>query len=151
MAPIYGKIKWPKYYVKTQKVTNWPNLITQSEAPAPEVIVAGKLQTDLSVNSGFTGETRASVTPEKCIPKKTINIKSLATSPPRKYKIPNQDKNTLGLPKYQCLPPHVPQFPPGFKSLRNEENDDNPETTDTSHTDKDDTSCTNQDDSIENM
>ena len=35
------------------------------------------------------------------------------------------------------------------KSLRNKENDDNPDTTDTSHTKKDDTSHTNQGDSIE--
>ena len=55
------------------------------------------------------------------------------------------------LQKYQCLPPHVPTFPPGFKSLRNEENDDNPETKDTSCTDKDDTSFTKQYDYIENV
>ena len=72
-------------------------------------------------------------------------------SPPRKYPIPNQDKNTLGLQKYQCLPSHVPPFSSEFKSLRNKENDDDTETTDTSHTDKDDTSRTNRDDSIENV
>ena len=52
-------------------------MITQSEAPAPEVIVAEKLRTDLYVNyglkgetsSGFTGETRESATQEKSIPK----------------------------------------------------------------------------------
>ena len=71
--------------------------------------------------------------------------------PPRKYPIPNQDKNTIGLEKYQSLPPQVPPFPPGFKSFRNEANDDNPESTDTSSTDKDDTSRTDQDDSIENF
>ena len=38
-----------------------------------------------------------------------------------------------------------------MKSLRNEENDDNPETTDNSHTEKDDTSHTNQDYSVENV
>ena len=100
----------------------------------------GKLRTDISVNSRLTGETRASVTPEKRIPRKKRNIKSLATSPPRKDPIPNQDKNTLGIQKYQCLSPHVPPFPPGFKLLRNEANDDNPETIYTSSTDKDDTS-----------
>ena len=51
----------------------------------------------------------------------------------------------------QCLPPHEPPFIPGTKSLWNKENDDNPETTDTSHTDKDDTSHSNGDDSIENV
>ena len=90
-------------------------MISQSEAPAPEVIVVGKLQTYLSVNYGLTGETRDSVTPGKCIPKKKINIKPLATLPPRKYPIPNQDKNTLGLKKDQCLPPHVSSFPLGLK------------------------------------
>ena len=72
-------------------------------------------------------------------------------SAPRKDPIPDQDKNTLGLQKYQCLPSHVPPSSYGFKSLRNKANDDNPETTDTSCTDKDDMSCTNRDDSIENV
>ena len=35
--------------------------------------------------------------------------------------------------------------------MRNEANDNNRENTDTSRTDKDDMSCTNRDDSIENM
>ena len=74
-----------------------------------------KLQNDLSVNSGLTGETRASVTPEKRIPRKKRNIKSLAMSPPRKDPIPNQDINNLGLQKYQYLPPHGPLFFPGLK------------------------------------
>ena len=54
--------------------------------------MVGKLQNDLSVNSVLAGETRAIVTPEKRIPRKKRNIKSLATSPPRKDSIPNQDK-----------------------------------------------------------
>ena len=110
-----------------------------------------KLRIYLSVNSLLPGETRTIVTPGKRIPRKKRNIKSLATSPPRNDTIIDQDKNTLGLQKYQCLPPHVPAFPPGFKWLRNETNDDNPETTDTSRTDKDDTSRTNRYDSIENV
>ena len=113
--------------------------------------MADKLQTDLSVNFGLTGETRASVTPEKLIPKMKRNIKPLATSPPRKDPIPNQDKNTSGHQRDQCLPPHKPPFSPVFKSLRNEANDDNPETSDTSCTDKDDTSRTNRDYSIEKL
>ena len=60
-------------------------------------MVVEKLLTDLSINSGLTGETRASVTQETRIKIKKRNIKSLATSPPRKDPIPNQDKNTLGL------------------------------------------------------
>ena len=51
-----------------------------------------KLWTDLSVNSGSPGETRVSATPEERIPRKKINIKSLATSPPRKHIITNKDK-----------------------------------------------------------
>ena len=42
-------------------------------------------------------------------------------------------------------------FPLGFKSLRNEKNDDNSEIKDTSRTDKEDTSRTDQDDSIEDV
>ena len=55
------------------------------------------------------------------------------------------------LQKFKILPPHVPPFTPGFASLRKEANDDNHESTDTSRTDKDDTSLTNWDDSIENV
>ena len=47
------------------------------------------------------------------------------------------------------LPPHVSQFTPGFKSLRKEANDDNPESTITSRTDIDDISRTDKDDYIE--
>ena len=63
MAPICGKITLPKYYIKTQRLANEPNLITQSEAPSPEVIVVDKLRTDISVFSVVKGEARASVTP----------------------------------------------------------------------------------------
>ena len=85
-------------------------MITQSEAPAPEVILVEKLQTYLYVNSGFTGETRASITPEKRITREKINIKSLATSPPRKDTITNQDKNTLGLKKTNAFRHTYPHF-----------------------------------------
>ena len=77
MAPICGKIIFPKESIKTQNLTNGPILITQSEAPAPEVIVVKKNRTDIYVNYGLTGETRASVTPEKRIPRRKRNIKSL--------------------------------------------------------------------------
>ena len=43
MAPIGGEITLPKEYIKTQKVTNGTNLITQSEAPEPEVIVVDNI------------------------------------------------------------------------------------------------------------
>ena len=69
-----------------------------------------KLWTDIYVDYVLTGETWASVTPEKLIPRNKINIKPLAMSPPGKDPIPNQDKNTLELQKYQCLSPHVPTF-----------------------------------------
>ena len=60
----------------------------------------GKIRTDLSINyrltgetsSGSTGETRASVTPEKRIPEREKKKKSLAMYPLRKDTIPNQDK-----------------------------------------------------------
>ena len=91
VAPICGIITIPKEYIKTQKLTNVPNLITWSVAPAPKVIVVGKIWTGISVNSGLTGETIVSVTPEHHIPIKNRNIKSLATSPPIKDPIPNQD------------------------------------------------------------
>ena len=53
-----------KEYIKAKKLTNGPNLITQSESPAQELIVLGKLLTSLSFNSWLIGETRTSVTPE---------------------------------------------------------------------------------------
>ena len=70
---------------------------------------------------------------------------------PRKDQIPNQDKNTLCILKYQCLPSHIPPFTYVFKSLINKTNYDNPETTDTSRTDKYDSSRTNRYESIENV
>ena len=59
--------------------------------------------------------------------------------------------NTLGIEKYQSLPPHLPKFPFGFKSLRNEGDCDHHESTYTSRTDKNYTSRTDKDDSIENL
>ena len=56
MAPIFGEIRLPKESINTKNITNGPNLINQSEAPAPEVIVVDKLWTDISVNYGLTGE-----------------------------------------------------------------------------------------------
>ena len=53
--------------------------------------MADKLRTDISVNSGLTGETRASGTLEKVIPRNKRKIESLSTFPPRKDTIPNQD------------------------------------------------------------
>ena len=67
-------------------------MINQSEAQTPEVIVADKLRTDLSVNSRLTGETGASVTPGKRIPRKKRKIKSLTKFTARKDPILNQDK-----------------------------------------------------------
>ena len=53
-------------------------------------------------------------------------------SPLRKDTIPNQAKKSMGLNKYQCLKLDAPPFIPGNKILLNEDNDDNPKTTDTS-------------------
>ena len=50
----------------------------------------------------------------------------------------------MRLNKYQCLTPDVPPYLPGNEILLNEENEDNPETTDTSEYGKDDMSHTNQ-------
>ena len=104
--------------------------------------------TDISVLSVVIGAIGANVTPENRITIKKINIKSLETLPPIKDTISNQYKNNFGLKKYQSLPPHVPKFPSGFKSLRNKANDDNPESTDTSHNYRDDMSPADWDDYI---
>ena len=92
VAPICGKITLPKEYIKTQKVTNGTKLITQSESPAPKLILVEKLRIDIYVNSVLIGETRNSVTPGKCITRKKRKRKSLALYPTRKDTIPNQDK-----------------------------------------------------------
>ena len=55
----------------------------------------------------------------------------------------------MRLNKYQCLTPNVILFLPGNKILLNEENDDNPETIDTSKSEKYDMSHTSRYDSIE--
>ena len=72
MAPICGKITLPKEYIKTQKVTNAPHLISQSELPQPKEIILDKIRTYLSI---FSGETGASIIAEKHIPRKKMNIK----------------------------------------------------------------------------
>ena len=54
-VPISRKNTLPKKYIKTQKVTNAPNLISQSEPPAPKGIMVGKMRTGLSVLYGVTG------------------------------------------------------------------------------------------------
>ena len=71
--------------------------------------------------TGLTGGTRVSVTPEKRIPKNKKHIKSLPLT----------------------------QFIPGNIILLNDENDHNPKTTDTSLYEKDDMSYTSRDDFIE--
>ena len=65
VAPICGKITLHNEYINTQNINNGPNLITQLKAPASEVILVEKLLTDIYVNSGLNGETRASVMPGK--------------------------------------------------------------------------------------
>ena len=62
MAPISGKSIISKEYIKTQKVTNTQNLISQSEPPATKLIVVDKeIRTDVSLLSIGIGD---SVTPE---------------------------------------------------------------------------------------
>ena len=70
---------------------------------------------------------------------------------PIKDPIPNQDKNICGYQKDQCLTSDVPPFLPGNKSLLNEENGDNPETTDTSQYEKYNTLHTKRYDYIANV
>ena len=53
--------------------------------------------------------------------------------------------------KHQRLLPHVPNFPLVFKSLINKADDDHHESTYMSRTDKGDFSCTDTDESIENL
>ena len=109
-----------------QNMKKRPNMISQSEAPEPEEIEVHKHRIDKSYLSAateeksLTGGTRVSLTPEKFILKKKKNIKSLDLSP----------------------------FLPGNKILLNEINDNNPETTDTSQSEKYDMSHTSPDDSI---
>ena len=91
MSPISGENTLPKESIKTQKLTNETKFIGQPEPPSPkEIMVNPKLQTDVSIFS--TGTVGASATQEKRIPRKKRNIKPLATSPPIKYPIPNQDQ-----------------------------------------------------------
>ena len=70
VAPTCGETALPKESIKTQNVTNAPNLTSQPEATALKVIVVEKLRTDLSVNFRLIGETIASVTPRKTHSKK---------------------------------------------------------------------------------
>ena len=135
-------------YSLTQKATNAPHFIIKLETPAPKEIMVPKMRIDLSLLFVATG---ASITPEKLIQIKKREIKSLETLPPRKYTIPNQDKNTLGSEKDQSIPPNIPKFPNGFKLIRNEADGNHHESTDTSSTDRDDTSHTDQDDYIQNI
>ena len=89
MAPVSIRNKTPKEYIKTQKVANTPNSVSQLETSEPkEIMVNTKMRTDVSISPGGTG---ASVTPEKVIPRKKRNIKPPAMSLPRKDPIPNQD------------------------------------------------------------
>ena len=55
-------------------------------------MVDDKMQTDVYI---FSGGTEASVTPEKCIPRKKRNMKLPAMLPPRKDPIPNKYINIL--------------------------------------------------------
>ena len=51
-----------------------------------------KFRTDLSILSGVTGAIGAIVMPQRRIPRKKRIVKLLATSPPRKDLITDQDK-----------------------------------------------------------
>ena len=98
-------------------------------------MVDNKVRTYVSILSGGTG---GSITPEKLIPGKKKNMKSLAMSPPRKDPIPNKDIKILGTEKDQSLPPQLTKYCPGYKSLINKAEDGRNDYTDTSRTDKED-------------
>ena len=56
-------LKKTKEYIKTQKVTNTPNFISQLEPSSPkEIMLNAKLHTDVSI---FSGVTLATIPPEK--------------------------------------------------------------------------------------
>ena len=89
MAPIFSEITLPKESIK-KNVNQWTKLDYSIRSTRTRSNIDGHTSTDISVNYGLTGETREIVTPGKRIPRKKINIKSLATSPPRKDPIPNK-------------------------------------------------------------
>ena len=73
MAPISEKDKITKEYIKTQKVINTPNFISQLEPSAPkEILVKSKMRTDVYILTGVTG---ASATPEIHMTREESNIK----------------------------------------------------------------------------
>ena len=93
MAPISVKDIIPKKSSNTQKFTNAPNFISQSEPPAPKMIILGdKMWTGFSL---FYVGIGSSVTQENIIPRRKSNMKSPAMSPPRNHPSPNQDINRL--------------------------------------------------------
>ena len=118
MAPTSVKYKITKESIKTQKVTNKPNLISQLE-PSEKKIIMGKAKmwTYVSILSGGTG---ASVTTEKRIPRKKKNIKSPAMSPPGNYPIKNQDIDRLITERHPSVTPIKEKYPPEFKPLSND-------------------------------
>ena len=92
-------------------MTNTPNYISQLEPSAPkEILVEYKVRNDISI---LSGGTRASVTTERCMPRKNSNMKSPAMSPPRKNPITNQYFNRLITEQYPSLPPVISKYPPG--------------------------------------
>ena len=52
MAPISGENALTKESIKTQKLTNTPHLISQSEPPASKEIMVDKHRTDLHIFPG---------------------------------------------------------------------------------------------------
>ena len=65
-------------------------------------------------------------------------MNSLAMSRPKHYPIPNQDINMLRTEKYQRLPPQLAKFCPGYKSFIGKAEYGRKDSTDTSHTDRED-------------
>ena len=121
-------VLFDKELVKTKNKNQRPNIISQSEAPAPEETVVRKHKRYTSSYtyylSSSTGETGLTVGTR-------VNITT-------KKRIPNKKKNI----RYKALSPFIP----GNKILLNEDNGDNTETTDTSLYEKCDMSHTCPDD-----
>ena len=63
-------------------------------------------------------------------------MKPPAILPPRKDPIQNQDIDMLDTEKYQILPPQLPKFRLGYRSLINDAEKNRNDSTDTSRTDK---------------
>ena len=88
-------------------------MIIPLEPLAPqEILLVSKIPTGVSL---FLG-TKASVTPERWIPRKS-HMKSSSMLPPRKDSIPNKYSNRFITQQDPILPPLFAKVPTGHKSI----------------------------------